>query len=260
MSPPARSPSSRAASTRWSSRSATPSATTGGARETFPKVTQADVDAALKDLDAKLAASFVTALAAPDAVPPDLTLFPETGQLGDAVPDSDPQALVGQEVATFDLAATATGTATAVDETPVAVVAEAQLKDSVSEGYSLVPGSVESTIGDPTVNGQTVTFPARAVAKEVRQLDAAELESLILGLTPEAAEQALAPYGTAKITLSPDWATTIPTYAFRVDLTIDDGGPAASPGPSASPARSPAPSKSPAGSPSSAPSPSPTPS
>jgi hypothetical protein len=215
--------------------------TEGGARDTFPQVTASDVDKALADLDTKLAAEFAALVADPATAPAGSTLFPETAVLGESVPDGDPSTLVGTEVAEFDLSATASGTVVAVDETPVADVAESRIAPEVDPGYELVEGSVEIAVGDPVVQGQTVVFEATATALQVRQLDPAELEQLVLGLTPEEATQALAPYGKAEITLTPDWATTIPTYDFRVDVRIA-GGTQQSPGPGQSPATSPAPS------------------
>ena len=236
-----------------------PDPTTGGTHQTFPKVTQKDVDGALADLDKQLQTAFTEAMAAPGAVRPELTLFPETGQLGASTPSVDPSTLVGQEVDSFDLSATATGTALAVDERPVGQVAEAQLQDSVDPGYVLVEGSVTSTVGEPTVAGDTVTFPASATAKEIRELDAAELETMVLGLSPEEATTVLQPYGTAHVELWPAWATTIPSYAFRVELTVEGGAtgspsPSATPRPTHTPGASPGPSASPR--PSASPSPS----
>jgi hypothetical protein len=212
-----------------------PAATAGGTRDTFPKVTAEDVAAATTDLETRLDAAFASALAAPDAVAPGLTLFAETAALGDTVYDVDPQTFVDQEVAEFTLAASAIGTAVAVDEAPVAEVAEARLVENLEPGYDLVADSVESTIGDPTVSGQTVIFPASATARQVRQLDPAALEEMVLGLSKEEAEAQLEPYGDVEISLWPDWATAVPTYAFRVDVSVGDAGPIVSPAPAASP-------------------------
>jgi hypothetical protein len=241
-----------------------PAATSGGTRETFPQVTEADIETARADLATKLDAAFAAELASPDAVPPGLTLFPETGDLGEPVYD-DTTGLAGSEVAEFDLGATATGTAIAVDEEPVGQVAEATLRRSVDPGYDLVAGSVESTIGDPTVDGELVIFPASATAKQIRRLDPDELETEVLGLSEAEAIETLSVYGDVEVELSPDWVTTVPSYSFRVDLTIatDTAIEPASPepGPSAPPSRRPGPSPSPSSvSPSASPSPSPTPS
>jgi hypothetical protein len=211
-------------------------ATTGGTRETFPRVTQADVDAAMKALDEQLAAAFAAELEDPDAVAADLTVFPETGVLGEPTYDPDPAGLVGQEVTTFTLSASATGTATAVDEASLGQVAEDRLRTSVEPGYALVADSIETSVGTPTVVGQTIVFPTSASGLQVRIVDAAELEAQILGKTEDETRAILEPYGAVDITLWPDWVTTIPTFDARVDFVVEETVvPEASPGASLSP-------------------------
>jgi hypothetical protein len=229
--------------------------TSGGSRTVTPKVVQADVDGARASLQKQLDDAFAQQMQAGTGVPSGMTLFPETGQLGPATFDPDPASLVGQEVADFTLGATATGTATAVDEGPVTQVAEEHVRAAVQPGYELVAGSVQATVGEPTVNGELVVFPTTATASQVRQLDAAELEAQVRGMPVDQAQQVLSQYGTVTITTWPDWVSAIPTYAFRVELTIEPAAspaPASSPGPSGSPGipASPAPSTSAAPSPS----------
>ena len=194
----------------------------------LPQVTEEDVAAAEADLAKQLDTAFAALVANPDTAPDGTTLFPETAVLGEPVPDGDPSTLVGQEVAEFTMSATASGTVIVVDETPIEAVAESGIEAEVDEGYVLVEDSVDTRIGDPEVTGETVEFPATVTALQTRQLDPAELEDLVLGMTPEEATAALAPYGRAEITITPDWATTIPTYDFRVEVTIA-GAPAATP-------------------------------
>ena len=212
-----------------------PTATTGGSRQTFPKVTQADVDAALVSLNAMLEADLKTQVEDPALAPAGTTVFPETAILGPTTPTVDPASLVGTEAATFDLGLSATGTVIAVDEGPVKTIAATHLRGSVAGGSQLVEDSIEIKIGTPVVVGQTVKFPVTASATQVAVLDPAALEAKILGKSEAEAKAILAPYGTAVIKLSPDWVTTIPTFENRVDLTIATGSPTASPGASPSP-------------------------
>ncbi len=198
-----------------------PEATTGGTREEFPKITQKDVDAALAALEVALQAEFEEQLADPALAPPGSTVFPETASLGEATPSVDPATLVGTEAASFELGLSATGTVVAVNDEPVAAIAETRLLESVASGSELVEGSIEVTVGPAVVIGGEVTFPVTASATQVAVLDPAELEAMVLGKTPDEAAAILAPYGTATILLSPDWVSTIPTFANRVDLTVD---------------------------------------
>jgi predicted secreted protein len=212
-----------------------PDATTGGTREEFPRVTQKDVDAALAALDVALKAGFEAKVADPALAPAGATVFPETAHLGEATPSVDPATLVGTEAATFDLDLSATGTVIAVDDAPVASIAESGLAANVVSGYQLVEDSVDVQVGAAIVEGDQVSFPVTVSATQVAVLDPTELEALVLGKTPQQAQVALSPYGTAVISLSPDWATTIPTFENRVDLSVADTGPSAAPGASASP-------------------------
>lgn len=200
-----------------------PEATTGGTREEFPKVTQADVDAALAALDVALRADFAEQVADPALAPPGSTVFPETAVLGEATPSVDPATLVGVEAASFDLGLSATGTVIAVDEAPVASIAETRLRETVAAGSELVEDSIDIEVGTAVVVDGVVTFPVSASATQVAVLDPDELKTLILGKTPAEAEVILAPYGTAVIELSPSWVSTIPTFENRVDLTVDAG-------------------------------------
>lgn len=204
--------------------------TTGGARETFPVVTEADVTRAREDLGIKLGESFTVALADPAAAPADTTLFPETASLGEASYEPDPAGFIGQEIASFELSVRATGEVTVADTSAVTEVAEDRLADAVDPDQDLVAGSVTVVVGDPVVVGAVVEFPVRASGQQIAQLDPAELEPLVLGKTPEEAIAALVPYGVAVVELTPDWAATIPTYDFRVEVVIVGQEPEADPG------------------------------
>ena len=98
--------------------------------------------------------------------------------------------------------------------------------------------------------GQRVSFPVTASAEQVAVLDPAELEAMVLGKPVEEAKAILAPFGEVEISVSPDWAGTIPSFESRVDLTVEHPvevvtpGPSTVPGSSATPERSGAPASS----------------
>ncbi len=212
-----------------------PSPTTGGAKEEFTRVSTKDVEDALATLQADLAAQFEVEVANPDRVPPASTAFPETAVLGEATPTVDPTTLVNQEVDTFALGLAADGTVLAVDEGPVATIAEAALADAVTPGYELVEGSTVVTVGEGTVTGDVVSFPVSGTAKQVRPVDGATLLPMVLGLSEADARALLEPYGDVEIVLWPDWSGSVPSFEQRVTLVVVD--PLAA-GSSASPRRS----------------------
>ena len=231
-----------------------PDPTSGGSRTEFPQVEQEDVDKAIEALQEQLAASFQDELRDPSIAPPDTTIFEDTAVLGEATPSVDPAELVGQELESFELGLTSTGTVVAVDPSPVESIAQTRLESFVSPGYQLVDGSVRIDPGAPVIEGQTVRFPVTVEASQVQVPDAAELKRLILGKPFDEARSILAPFGDVELKLWPDWVTSVPTLDARVDVEVQPPLPveiiepsaepateSESPEPSAAPSESPAP-------------------
>jgi hypothetical protein len=214
-----------------------PDPTTGGTHTESPQISQQDVDAAMTALTTALQGTFDTQVRDAVGVPAGTTLFEETKSLGTSTPSLDPATLVGQQVATFDLALQATGTVLGVDPAPVTVVAEQQLASQVGAGWQLQPGTTRIDVGTPSVAGEVVTFPVTATATRARVVDHDALLAQIKGLVLAQARAKLDEYGQAQITLWPDWVSTIPTDSSRISLTI--GSPA--PRPSTSPGVNPTP-------------------
>ncbi|HEU0244402.1 MAG TPA: hypothetical protein VFQ75_10880, partial [Candidatus Limnocylindrales bacterium] len=224
-----------------------PAATSGGSRTELPRVKQEDVDAAIAQLKTETSAQFAAALEGPDAVPEGTTVFPETAVMTDLATDVDPATLVGQEVATFPLSMTGTGTVQTVDATPIEAIAEERLASSITDGYELVPDSISVDVGEGSVVNGVITFPVDGTARQVRPLDAAALERQVLGLPKADAEAALAPYGDVVIVLWPGYVTSVPALDARITFVVNDAidaGPAdATPGPTERP--TPAPTEAP---------------
>lgn len=222
-----------------------PAPTDGGIRTETPEIGKDEVDKAVATLTAQLRTSFDDAVAAGAGAPAGTTLFPDTAQLGAATPDVDPQTLVGQQVPTFDLALTATGTVIAVDPSPVRSIAESRLKEKIGADYLLVEGSTEVDVGDGTVGGDgQVTFRATATALRVAILDPNQLRSLVKGKTVDEAEAALARYGDVSVDLWPSWVSTVTGVDARLSVSIEDvtsGTPTPSARPTATPSPRPTP-------------------
>jgi hypothetical protein len=224
---------------------ANPNPTSGGTHTETPQIKQAEVDKAVLDVQGDLDAAFRQAVAAGANAPPNTTLFPATAKLGDSTPDVDPKTLVGQALDSFTISLSAHGSVIAVDPSPVTDLARAQLEAQVAKDHRLVPGSVDIEIGQGGVaEDDQVTFEATARAIQVAVVDVNALRGLVKGKTADAAKAALVPYGSATVTLWPDWASTVTGVDARLTLTVDDsasgtpaGGAGASPGPSASPPR-----------------------
>jgi hypothetical protein len=221
-----------------------PEPTSGGTSQEFTRITQADVDGATAALDASLHEAFTEAMADPALTSNGATVFPATGVLGPTTPTVDPTTLVGQEVATFDLGLSATGTVITADSAPVSDIAMTALQAAVKPDHSLVPGSVDVSVGDAIVVGQTVTFPVHATAKQTANLDPATLEKMVLGKPIPEAKAILAPFGDVEINVSPDWTGSVPSFESRVDVTVNQPVPVETPLPSPTSSPSPSPSSS----------------
>ena len=197
-----------------------PDATSGGKRDEFPRVVKADIDAATKALDAKLASTFAEKVADPSLAADGTTVFPETATLGDATYTADPATLLGKEVETFDLGANATGTVLAVDENAVQGVAEANIGPQVQEGYQLVEGSSQIEPSPGVVEDGVITFPVTITARQVLQVDPAAVEAQIRGKSLKDAKAILDTYGQSQLSVWPDWVGTVPTLDQRVDVQM----------------------------------------
>ncbi|HEY8819165.1 MAG TPA: baseplate J/gp47 family protein, partial [Candidatus Limnocylindrales bacterium] len=209
-----------------------PNPTIGGTSQEFARITQADVDGAMTALDTSLHEAFTEALAKPSLVSGGATVFPATGTLGTTKPTLDPATLVGQEIATFDLGLSATGTVITADTTPINGIADTQLRAAVKPDHELVAGSAGITVGGAVVTGQTVTFPVSATAKQVALLDPGTLKAKVLGKSVADAKAILSLYGDVRLTVSPDWTGSVPSFESRVDLTVQGAVPVETPGPS----------------------------
>jgi hypothetical protein len=209
-----------------------PDATAGGTHEEFPQVAQEDVDAAIEQLTSALTTEFQARLSDPSIAAPGATVFASTASLGAGTPTLDPTTLVGQEVESFDLGMTASGTVVAVDPGPVRQIAEELLRASVESGHELVAGSIEVEVGEPVATGQSVTFSATATGDEIAILDAAALRKLVLGKPLDDARTILAPYGEVELTAWPDWVGSVPTFEGRVDVQVEQRVPVETPTPS----------------------------
>jgi hypothetical protein len=212
-------------------------ATIGGTHTVNPAIAQADIDAAASDLLNRLNSSFQAAIAAPAAHPAGSNLFDETAHMSVAVCNPDPAALVGLAQQTFDLTCTATGTATIADMANVKNLAERRITDLVSTGYSLVGGSVKTTLGTPALDGGSLVVPVTATASEVRKVNVDQLRNGIMGKSVTDARRYLQGFGSVSMSLSPGWADTMPAFDFRIDvqLVVPTAAPASTPSAGESP-------------------------
>ena len=202
-----------------------PDETSGGKRDEFPQVKQADIDAATKALGEGLTTAFEEKLADPALVADGSTVFGETASLGTPTYTVDPATLLGDEIETFDMGASASGTVLTVDEASVQVVAEANIASQVQSGYALVDGSSTIDASPGEVQDGVISFPAIITARQVLLVDPTAIEAEIRGKSLADAQSILDGYGRAELAVWPDWVGTIPTLDARVEVRSTEPAP-----------------------------------
>ncbi len=241
------------------------SATSGGTHTEKPIVSQKDIDKALAALTAAIDDELEQIVTEPGQILPDLTVFPATKSRTTPVPAPDPKTLLNDQVESFSLSMTATGTITAVDESAVSTLATARLRSAIPTDHDLVKDSANVTVGVGAAQGDVIVFPVQATAQQVRRIAAADLVTAVKGKPLADARATLETYGTTTIDLWPGFASSVPSYEFRIDLTVRTGVPieTGSPAPGSSAPASARPSNgaspaAPSGSPKASPGPSAT--
>ncbi|HUQ43253.1 MAG TPA: baseplate J/gp47 family protein, partial [Candidatus Limnocylindria bacterium] len=197
-------------------------ATSGGAHEEHPVVSEDDVTAATEALDAALVVELDRQVSERTGIPANMTLFPQTRAVGESEYSVDLGTLVDAESEEFSLGATAEGSALGVDAAPLTAVAEARLRTRVTEGWTLDATSIQTEVGTPTVLGEIVSYPITIAGTQVHGVTEAALLPVVKGLLIPEARNLLDDYGDVEIAVWPDWVTRIPTRDDRVTLTIGD--------------------------------------
>ena len=98
-------------------------------------------------------------MADPSSVAAGMELFPATGSLGDPSFAPDPATLVNQGLLSFDLAASATETATLADLSSVRSLAGRKIQAMVQAGHVLVGGSLAVTLGRRALTNSCLLSP-----------------------------------------------------------------------------------------------------
>ena len=75
-------------------------------------------------------------------------------------------------------------------------------------------------MGQGTAQGTSIVFPVQATAQQVRRVVADDLREAVRGKSLADARSTLEAYGTTTISLWPGFASSIPSYDFRIDLTV----------------------------------------
>ncbi len=221
------------------------SPTSGGTHTVTPFVQQADIQAAESDLQSQLNASLATQVANQAAASQDFAIFDQTAALSSALYEPDPAGLLNGKDPTFQLGASAGGSAMAARLADIQTLADSAMARKARAGFSLVAGSVEATIGQTSVVDGRITIAVNVSALQAPTIDVPALKSALAGKTAAQARTYLAPYGDATVNLSPFWVSTISGFDFRVSIQVVEPSPLPSRTPRPTVRITPAPPKTP---------------
>ena len=195
--------------------------TTGGDSQTQKVILQSDYDTAMADLNSRLQAALTTAAADPSGIPPDGVVYLTTVQPGEVTTSPPVEQVVGQPVASQSITASMTGSVLASSTSAITELAT-QMLEAKNPGTQFVANSIRVQTGEPQIGpDQVVAYSATASGRAYdRNLNPDDLKNAVKGKTVLAAQGILKDYGTATITLSPDFMPTLPDDPNRIEVNL----------------------------------------
>jgi hypothetical protein len=220
-----------------------PDPTKDGQTEATTVFGQDDYDRAVEELAAKLEARLAGAV--PD-VPEGVVAFPGTAQrIGDVEVGQPASAIVGVQGKQTTIAGSLAANVLTASEAQIQDVAQRMVAAAAAPD-EVVPGAV-ITLGEPTVENGEARYGATgdALVYGLRVTEDA-LREQVRSKTIAEAQRILGEYGTATITLSPDWLPALPDDPNRIEIETGPPPAGATPAPMTSPQPSTGPTTSPA--------------
>jgi len=209
-----------------------PEPTSDGTTANTPVFSQADYDAAVAQLTADLTDGLRTAVPAPEA---GIIAFPGTAQQrGVVVVDQAASDIVGAIGPETRLSGSLGANVLTVARDQVEEVAR-HLLAAAAAPSSVVPGA-RIDLGEPTITGDHARY--RATGSGVMYGLPVTIDALreeVRSKTIPEAQRILRPYGTATITLSPDFLPALPDDPSRIEIRAEPPAPGATPIPMISP-------------------------
>jgi len=143
-----------------------PEPTTAGSRTESPMVSERDYEEAVRQLSRQLDEKLAARLGPPADASSELVIHPGTAQRGEVLVDPLAETTVGRPIDSFRLSARATATATAVDETVLAEIGLARLRESMLPGNELIEDSEQCRVVARDVHGEAVTYTIEARGRQ----------------------------------------------------------------------------------------------
>ena len=207
-------------------------ATTGGTREVFTRVQQADIDAAMASLTKDLQSQFAAWVAAPDDLPHGRDRLPGDGQARDAGPDG--RSVHARQRRGGDLPARRDGDRHGRRRRHQRRSTRSPRSGSRSTSRPTTPSRTARSRRPTTTVRPTASWStsgSRRTAPPSPSSTRPPCATSIKGKSVDEARQILGRYGTVTIDTWPGFVSSIPTLDFRLDLTVNGANGAASPSP-----------------------------
>ena len=204
---------------------------------------QDDYERAVQQLTADLTAGLADAVPEPQE---GVIAFPGTAQqAGDVKVDQPAASIVGAAGERTTITATLAANVLTASLPQIEDVAQRMLAAAATPDQ-LVPGAAID-LGEPAIGPDGATYDATASGIVYGlQVPPAALREQVRSKTIEEAQRILGRYGTATITLSPDFLPALPDDPSRIEIRTGPPPPGATPGPMSSPMPSTGPAASPA--------------
>ncbi len=196
-----------------------PEATSGGVDEAGVEFSQADVDAAVEALTDDLRRQVRDEIAehADEIVVQSEPAEPTITGLDDLVGTRD------QAEATIE--GTLQWEAWTADRSEVREAARGQFADDAAQvpsGHALLPESIEIELAEANVEDGVMRVAVTATGRSAAEIDTEEVAQRIAGLTADEAEAALEEVGSATVELWPDWVSSVPSMAWRIEVRVGE--------------------------------------
>lgn len=193
-----------------------PDPTQGGADESGPRISEADVEEAVEALTAELREQVADELAAIDdrvVIQPGLAEPEIAGIEGLVGTRDEPEVEIG---GTLSWEAFAAEPDAVTEEAKSRFLAESRAPD----GHEVLPESVVVEVQEGNVEAGRLRVDVTVTARAAPRIDRGAVFARIVGRTQEEAQAALADLGRATVELWPGWVASVPDADWRLELRV----------------------------------------
>lgn len=199
-----------------------PTPTTGGRQEESPRVTAADYNGAVADIENRFPGVLEAWLGDPANAPAGLVLYPDTAVAGLITYAPDLDDVAGSRRAQFTLVGSMEATVLGVDENPIAELLRKRLASGSPDGMVMLDSEATVEVGDGAADGQRIRYSGRADGRAYQPVDIDAVATRIAGLPISEARAILEALGTTTVNVWPEFLADLPGDSGRITLEVRD--------------------------------------